>query len=81
YDKGKFYPAGKAGGHSMTGKGLVAGYNVNVPWESAGVGDADYFVVWDHVLIPITKDFDPDIILISGGFDAGLYLTFHLRNF
>ncbi|KAI3858180.1 hypothetical protein MKW92_034589, partial [Papaver armeniacum] len=81
YDKGKFYPAGKAGGHSMTGKVFRAGYNVNVPWESAGVGDADYFAVWDHVLIPITKDFDPDIILISGGFDAGLYLTFHLRNF
>ncbi|KAI3976729.1 hypothetical protein MKX01_008587 [Papaver californicum] len=55
YDNGTFYPPGKDGCHSMVGEGLGAGYNVNVPWESAGCGDADYFAVWDHVLIPITK--------------------------
>ncbi|MCL7041832.1 hypothetical protein MKW94_006470 [Papaver nudicaule] len=72
YDHGKFYPSGKYGSHSMIGEGLGAGYTVNVPWEGAGVGDADYFAVWDHVLIPITKAFNPDIILISGGFDAAV---------
>lgn len=40
----------------MMGEGLGAGYNINVPWESGGVGDPDYFAVWDHIsihLIPI----------------------------
>lgn len=54
----------------MIGEGSGTGYNVNVPWEQGECGDADYFAVWDHILIPITKAFNPDMILISGGFDA-----------
>lgn len=55
----------------MIGEGPGAGYNINVPWEHGHCGDADYDVIWDHVLIPIAKDYNPDIILISAGFDAG----------
>ncbi|KAI3934623.1 hypothetical protein MKW92_027065, partial [Papaver armeniacum] len=70
HDFGKFYPFTNDGSHSMIGEGPGTGYNVNVPWEQGECGDADYFAVWDHVLIPITKAFNPDMILISGGFDA-----------
>ena len=55
----------------MIGEGPGAGFNINVPWENGRCGDADYLAVWDHVLIPIAKDFRPDIIIISAGFDAG----------
>ncbi|KAG4941347.1 hypothetical protein JHK87_045218 [Glycine soja] len=24
-------------------------YNINAPWENERCGDADYFVVWDHI--------------------------------
>ncbi|RZC85670.1 hypothetical protein C5167_026341 [Papaver somniferum] len=71
HDFGKFYPFTNDGSHSMIGEGSGTGYNVNVPWEQGECGDADYFAVWDHILIPITKAFNPDMILISGGFDAG----------
>ncbi|KAF8399592.1 hypothetical protein HHK36_015460 [Tetracentron sinense] len=72
FDFGTFYPAGYDGSHTMVGEGLGAGYNINVPWEHGRCGDADYLAVWDHILIPIAKHFNPDIILISGGFDAAV---------
>lgn len=55
----------------MIGEGPGAGYNINVPWENGQCGDADYFAVWEHILLPVTKEFNPDLIIVSAGFDAG----------
>lgn len=68
---GSFYPGGDDGSYEKIGEGPGAAYNINVPWENCSCGDADYLAVWDHVLIPVAKAFDPDIIIISAGFDAG----------
>ncbi|KAL5987824.1 hypothetical protein ACLOJK_035579 [Asimina triloba] len=70
FDFGTFYPTGDDGSHTMVGEGTGAGYNINVPWEHGRCGDADYLAVWDHVLIPVAKAYNPDMVLISGGFDA-----------
>ncbi|KAK6123209.1 hypothetical protein DH2020_043066 [Rehmannia glutinosa] len=59
------------GSYIMTGEGPGAGYNINVPWENGRCGDADYLAVWDQILIPVAKEFNPDMIIISAGFDAG----------
>ncbi|KAF5933934.1 hypothetical protein HYC85_030105 [Camellia sinensis] len=72
HEFGSFYPASDDGSHIMVGEGPGAGYNINVPWENGRCGDADYLAVWDHVLIPIAKEFRPDIIIISAGFDAAI---------
>ncbi|KAL6559528.1 Histone deacetylase 5 [Orobanche gracilis] len=72
HDYGTFYPAGHDGSYIMTGEGAGAGYNINVPWESGRCGDADYVAVWDHILVPVAKEFNPDMIIISAGFDAAL---------
>ncbi|KAK1272463.1 Histone deacetylase 5 [Acorus gramineus] len=72
FDSGTFYPSGIDGSHIMIGEGPGAGYNINVPWEHGRCGDADYLAVWDHILIPVAKVYNPDIILISGGFDAAI---------
>ncbi|CAK9147973.1 unnamed protein product [Ilex paraguariensis] len=72
YDFGSFYPAGDDGSHIMTGEEPGVGYNINVPWESGRCGDADYLAVWDHILIPVAKEFNPDMIMISAGFDAAI---------
>lgn len=55
----------------MVGEGPGQGYNINVPWEHGRCGDADYLAVWDHVLIPVAEAYNPDIVMISAGFDAG----------
>ena len=36
----------------------------------AGCGDAEYGPVFDEVIVPILLEFDPDLILVSAGFDA-----------
>ncbi|XP_012853763.1 PREDICTED: histone deacetylase 6-like [Erythranthe guttata] len=72
HDSGEFYPYGNDGSYSMIGEGAGAGYNINVPWENDLCGDADYFAVWDHILIPVARKFNPDLIMVAAGFDAAL---------
>jgi histone deacetylase 6 len=71
FDFGSFYPSQGDASHCFIGEGAGQGYNINVPWEHGKCGDADYVAVWDHILLPIAEAFDPDIILVSAGFDAG----------
>ncbi|XP_050150964.1 histone deacetylase 5-like isoform X2 [Malus sylvestris] len=70
HEFGSFYPANGDGFYTMIGEGPGAGYNINVPWENGRCGDADYFAVWDHILVPVAKEFNPDLIIVSAGFDA-----------
>ncbi|XP_031253691.1 histone deacetylase 5 isoform X2 [Pistacia vera] len=70
HEFGTFYPANDDGFYTMIGEGPGAGYNINVPWENGRCGDADYLAVWDHILLPVAKEFVPDIIIVSAGFDA-----------
>ncbi|KAL5749051.1 hypothetical protein ACOSP7_026090 [Xanthoceras sorbifolium] len=72
HEFGTFYPANDDGFYNMIGEGPGAGYNINVPWENGQCGDADYLAVWDNILVPVAKEFDPDMIIISAGFDAAI---------
>ena len=61
------YPG--TGGSNETGFGPGAGLTVNVP-VPAGVGDAEYAEIFRNRLKPAIERFEPDLILISAGFDA-----------
>ncbi|MEM2924846.1 MAG: histone deacetylase [Methanocellales archaeon] len=50
------------------GSGEGEGYTVNVPL-SPGKGDSDYLYVFEEILIPIARQFNPEFILISAGQD------------
>lgn len=50
------------------GKGEGEGYNVNVPF-SPGSSDEHYAAALEEFFIPISEEFEPDIILVSAGFD------------
>lgn len=63
--------------YCFTGEEAGKGYNINVPWEHGKCGDVDYLAAWDHILLPVTEAFGPDIILVSAGFDAGI----KMKNF
>ncbi|CAH1439916.1 unnamed protein product [Lactuca virosa] len=54
---GTFYPCGDDGSYDMKGDGEGEGYNINVPWENGICGDADYIAAWDHILIPVAREF------------------------
>ena len=62
-----YYPGTGAAGDVGTGAG--AGFTVNLPL-SAGATDADYELVYTRVALPILKQFRPELILISAGYDA-----------
>lgn len=46
------------------------GTTVNVAWDGAGMGDADYLAAFHHLLLPIAHQFAPTLIIVSAGFDA-----------
>ena len=62
-----FYPGTGAAGDVGSGRG--AGRTVNVPL-AAGAGDADYGLVFERAVIPILDAFDPELLLLSAGYDA-----------
>ena len=45
------------------------GFTVNLPLE-AGAVDEDYRMVFDEVVLPVLRQFEPDLVLVSAGFDA-----------
>ena len=62
-----YYPGTGAVGEIGVGPG--EGFTVNLPMESGGT-DADFQHVFDRVALPILRQFAPDLVLISAGFDA-----------
>ena len=62
-----FYPGTGAAGE--IGLGAGAGFTVNAPIE-VGATDEDYRLVFAELVLPIVRQFDPDLILVSAGFDA-----------
>jgi acetoin utilization deacetylase AcuC-like enzyme len=62
-----YYPG--TGAANETGAGAGAGFTINLPVEAGGT-DADYELIYDAVAWPVLRQFKPELILISAGFDA-----------
>jgi histone deacetylase 6 len=70
YNDGKFYPSLPDGNLDYCGRGPGLGRNVNIPWAETGMGDAEYLHAFQEVVIPIANEFNPDLVIVSAGFDA-----------
>ena len=78
HDKGKFYPF-VSGFAEECGEGEGEGMNVNIPLDTkcsiskgnSCIGDAEYITLFNVIILPILKSYEPDVIFISCGFDAG----------
>ncbi len=62
-----YYPG--TGAATEIGYGAGAGRTVNIPLE-VGATDDDYRLVFEQVVLPVLNQFEPDIVLVSAGFDA-----------
>ncbi len=62
-----FYPG--SGALHEIGRGPGLGRTLNAPMP-AGLGDADYHLLFSEALIPVAADFAPDLVLVSAGYDA-----------
>lgn len=61
-----FYPG--TGAANEIGSGEGEGYTVNIPL-STGCGDSEYANIFNHVLKPIAIAYQPQLVLVSAGFD------------
>ncbi|KAE9551351.1 hypothetical protein FO519_005433 [Halicephalobus sp. NKZ332] len=65
YEGGHFWP-------NLPESNVKTGYKqtINVPVEQIGMGDAEYLSFMDILVRPAIRDFNPELILVSCGFDA-----------
>ena len=61
------YPGTGASGQRGQGRG--EGFTFNVPIRP-GAGDDELRLAFDALIVPTAEDFDPDLVMISAGFDA-----------
>jgi len=61
------YPG--TGLQTESGSGKGKGFTLNVPL-TGGHGNEDYIEIFENQLVPAAKNFEPDFVLISAGFDA-----------
>ncbi len=62
-----FYPG--TGSLNETGHGKGRGYTLNVPLRP-GHGDESFYQVYQQLIWPAAQRFQPELILVSAGFDA-----------
>eukprot|EP00347_Sterkiella_histriomuscorum_P006078 403354151 len=82
-----FYPGYKECLPEYVGEGKGKGFNINVAWETGLVvdevdrsnnkvstlGNNDYRYACDTLLFPIVEQFNPELIIISCGFDSAIH--------
>jgi acetoin utilization deacetylase AcuC-like enzyme len=51
------------------GRGIGRGYTLNIPL-TAGAGDREYYAALQEQIIPALRHYNPDLLILSAGFDA-----------
>ncbi|XP_075455969.1 polyamine deacetylase HDAC10 isoform X3 [Ascaphus truei] len=72
YEHKTFWPYLSESDYDAVGKGKGTGFNINVPWNKIGMGNAEYVAAFFHVLLPVAYEFNPEMILVSAGYDSGI---------
>jgi acetoin utilization deacetylase AcuC-like enzyme len=62
-----YYPGTGAAGE--VGRDAGRGFTVNLPLE-VGAVDEDYQTVFESIVLPALREFSPDLVMVSAGFDA-----------
>ena len=62
-----FYPG--TGAATEVGQGAGAGRTLNIPCP-AGFGDQELARAFDELVLPVARQFAPDFVLVSAGFDC-----------
>ncbi|NXJ09587.1 HDA10 deacetylase, partial [Odontophorus gujanensis] len=72
YEHQEFWPSLKESDYDAVGLGKGKGFNINLPWNKVGMGNSDYLAAFFHVLLPMAFEFDPELVLVSSGYDSGV---------
>lgn len=65
---GYFYP----GTGSADNLGKRKGYCINIPWNISDYcpGNEEYIYAFERLILPILKNYSPEVILVSAGYDS-----------
>lgn len=63
YENATFYPGSTYGNLDQCGEAEGLGRNINIPWPTRGMGDADYLHAFEKAVMPISREFDPDLVI------------------
>nr|XP_046252337.1 histone deacetylase 6 [Scatophagus argus] len=72
YEGGSFWPHLPESDSQFVGSGRAEGRNINLPWDKTGMTDADYITAFQQLLLPVAHEFQPQLVLVSAGFDAAV---------
>lgn len=72
YEQGYWWPNLPESNYDHIGSGPGAGYNVNIPLNVTGNGDTEYLHAWHQVVLPVAHEFQPQLVLISAGYDPAI---------
>ncbi|KAM9828612.1 histone deacetylase 6 isoform X2 [Syngnathus typhle] len=72
FEQGAFWPHLPESANTFLGSAPAEGRNINLAWATAGKSDADYVCAFQQLLLPIAYEFQPELVLVSAGFDAAL---------
>lgn len=82
HDHGNFFPG--TGSADECGNENAKGFNVNIAWNTHAdfpIGDVEYLAAFRSIVMPIASRFEPQIVLVSCGFDATQQHTKELGGF
>nr|XP_056702464.1 polyamine deacetylase HDAC10 [Euleptes europaea] len=72
FEHQRYWPCLRESNYDAVGRGKGMGFNINVPWNKTGMKNSDYLAVFLHVLLPVAFEFDPEVVLVSAGYDSGI---------
>lgn len=65
------YPFGW-GAVDQTGEGEGVGHTVNIPLP-AGSGNAAYRAAFERIVVPVVREYQPELLIVSAGQDASVF--------
>jgi len=65
-----WYPQGSDKKPHFVGAGPGKGFNINCAFRKPRMGDEDYLSLWKYVFVPVIREFNPDLVFVSCGFDC-----------
>ncbi|CAL4182252.1 unnamed protein product, partial [Meganyctiphanes norvegica] len=69
---GKTSPIRDKADYDKVGQDEGIGFNVNIPWSQTGFGDTEYMAAMHQIVLPIASQFNPQLVLVSAGFDSAV---------
>nr|QDF21421.1 histone deacetylase 6 [Brachionus koreanus] len=72
YDYGNFWPNLRQSDFDYIGEKDGKGFNINIPLNKTGFGNSEYFASFFNILLPIAYEYNPELIIISCGYDSAI---------